>query len=44
MRSNSFNLYTEDKKKFDLTKELKSDYTPGRRIELKLFMKDGKEC
>ena len=43
MRSNSFNLYTEDKKKFDLTKELKSDYTPGRRIELKLFMKDGKE-
>ena len=43
MRSNSFNLYTEDKKKFDVTKELKSAYTPGRRIELKLFMKDGKE-
>lgn len=43
MRSNSFNLYTENKKKFDLTEELKRDYTPGRRIDLKLFMKDGKE-
>ena len=43
MRSNSFNLYNEDGTKFDLTEELKRDYTPGRKIDLKLFIKSGKE-
>jgi len=43
MRSNSFTLYTEDRTKFDLTEEFKRDYTPGRKIDLKLFMKKGKE-
>lgn len=42
MRSNSFNLYNEDKTKFDLTAELKKDFTPGRKIDLNLFMKSGK--
>lgn len=43
MRSNSFNLYTEDGTKYDLTEELKRDYTPGRAIDLKLFIKNKKE-
>ena len=43
MRSNSFNLYREDGKKFDLTEELKKDDTPGRKIDLSLFIKRGKE-
>ena len=43
MRSNSFTLYTEDGMKFNLTEELKSDYTPGRKIDLKLFMKKGED-
>lgn len=43
MRSTSFNLYTEDGKKYDLTEELKRDYTPGRIIDLKLFIKSKKE-
>lgn len=42
MRSNSFNLYNEDKTKFDLTAELKRDLTPGRKIDLKLSIKGEK--
>ena len=43
MRSNSFNLYNEDETKFDLTAELKKDFTPGRKIDLNLFVKRGKD-
>lgn len=43
MRSNSFNLYTKDGTKYDLTEELKKDYTPGRKIDLDLFVKNNKE-
>lgn len=43
MRSNSFNLYRKDGTKFDLTEELKKDYTPGRKIDINLFIKNGKE-
>lgn len=43
-RSNSFTLYNADSAKFDLTAELKKDYTPGRKIDLKLFIKSGKNC
>ncbi len=43
MRSNSFNLYREDGTKFDFTEELKKDYTPGRKIDVNLFIKSGKE-
>ena len=41
--SNNFNFYDENGVKFDLTAELKKDYTPGRRIDIKLFIKDRKE-
>ena len=43
MRSNSFYVYTEDGTKYDLTEELKKDYTPGRTIDLHLYIKRGKE-
>lgn len=43
MRSNSFNLYTKDGTKYDLTEELKMDDTPGRKIDLNLFIKNKKE-
>lgn len=43
MRSNSFNLYTKDGTKYDLTEELKMDCTPGRKIDLNLFIKNKKE-
>ena len=43
MRSNSFHLYQEDGTKFDLTEELKKDYTPGRKINMPLLIKSGKE-
>lgn len=43
MRSNSFNLYKKDGTKFDLTEELKKDYTPGRKIDIDLFIKSKKE-
>lgn len=43
MRSNSFNLYTEEGIKYDLTEEMKRDYTPGRKIDIQLFLKNKKD-
>lgn len=43
MCSNSFNLYTKDGTKYDLTEELKMDDTQGREIDLNLFIKNKKE-
>lgn len=43
MRSSSFNLYTKDGTKYDLTEELKKGYTLGRKIDLDLFFKNNKE-
>lgn len=43
MRLNSFNLYTKDGTKYDLTEELKRDYTPGRKIDIQLFFKNKKD-
>lgn len=43
LKAKSFNLYTEEKEKFDLTEFLKENYEAGKIIDLNLFCKSGKE-
>ena len=43
LRAKAFNLYTEEKKIFDLTEFLQENYETDKMIDLKLFYKSGKE-
>ena len=43
LKARAFNLYTEEKELFDLTAFLQENYSAGKKIDLDLFYKSGKE-